>query len=340
MNNVHRHRFKPDQHIVVNEDVTKPTEEEEVELNSKTQLLLSALQMEIEGYPLPGDNRFEPTKTKYQPVTDMSPMFSLDCEMCMTGDEFAVTRVSIVDEQESVLLDTFVKPEKKITNYLTRFSGVTPQIMAATSTTLKKVHKLMRKVLPDDAIICGQSLNIDLKYLQLIHPYVIDTSVIYNLSGTRSVKTGLKTLAARFLGQEIQASHKDGHCSIEDAVATLRLVQLKLSQSATFGDNVLSNRKFRARDINGLCQTLPLSQYMETKDVKVSVFYDYVNDDADKFVTLFSSTSSGGSGSGGATAVNTSVGRQVREAVARCLAHSDKAICLVLTNQGLCYVHF
>lgn len=36
-------------------------------------------------------------------------------------------------------------------------------------------------------------------FLQMLHPYVIDTSVIYNLSGDRTRKTGLRRLAAEFL---------------------------------------------------------------------------------------------------------------------------------------------
>ena len=34
----------------------------------------------------------------------------------------------------------------------------------------------------------------------MFHPYVVDTSVIYNLSGTRSIKCGLRRLAWEFLG--------------------------------------------------------------------------------------------------------------------------------------------
>lgn len=35
---------------------------------------------------------------------------------------------------------------------------------------------------------------------QMFHPYCIDTSVIYNLTGIRKMKPGLKKLAAHFLG--------------------------------------------------------------------------------------------------------------------------------------------
>ncbi len=34
----------------------------------------------------------------------------------------------------------------------------------------------------------------------MFHPYVIDTSVIYNLAGNREIKPSLRRLSAQFLG--------------------------------------------------------------------------------------------------------------------------------------------
>lgn len=64
----------------------------------------------------------------------------------------------------------------------------------------------------------------------MMHPYVIDTSVIYNLSGERWRKPKLQALAWQFLGVKIQENAK-GHDSAEDSLSSLKLVQLKLSQS-------------------------------------------------------------------------------------------------------------
>lgn len=65
---------------------------------------------------------------------------------------------------------------------------------------------------------------------QMMHPYIIDTSVIYNTSGERKKKTKLARLAAEFLSETIQTG-KDGHDSIEDSWIALKLVQLKLQKS-------------------------------------------------------------------------------------------------------------
>lgn len=66
--------------------------------------------------------------------------------------------------------------------------------------------------------------------LQMMHPYCIDTSVIFNVTGDRYRKSKLKYLSEHFLKETIQTSNK-GHCPVEDSSASLRLAQLKLSES-------------------------------------------------------------------------------------------------------------
>lgn len=48
-------------------------------------------------------------------------VLALDCEMCQVeGDEYALTRISIVNWHGDVVMDELVIPEKPITNYLTQ----------------------------------------------------------------------------------------------------------------------------------------------------------------------------------------------------------------------------
>ncbi|XP_076750664.1 RNA exonuclease 5 isoform X2 [Xylocopa sonorina] len=215
----------------------------------RTKLLLSLCQMVEENYPVPLKGvlakrygNYVMTKDVYVEANAKSPMFGLDCEMCKTttGD-LELTRISLVDERMNIIYDSLVKPDNPITDYLTRFSGITKEMLHDVRTTLSDVQQALRKLLPMDAILVGQSLNSDLHTLRMMHPYIIDTSVIFNITGDRYRKTKLQTLVREFLGEKIQQS-KSGHCSTEDSQASMKLVQLKLANSVDYGDAVLLGR--------------------------------------------------------------------------------------------------
>lgn len=214
----------------------------------RTHLLLSGWQMVEECYPMPIKGLMEKkfagyvlSKDSYKDVTPSSPMFGIDCEMCQTCiRESELTRVSVVDEKGNLFYEELVKPDNKIIDYVTRYSGITHKMMVNVTKKLKDVQDDLRRLLPSDAILVGQSLGNDLHALKLMHPYVIDTSVIYNLSGDRQRKTKLQTLAKDFLNEQIQVSSK-GHCSVEDSLASLNLVKLKLSKHLYFGDAVMAD---------------------------------------------------------------------------------------------------
>lgn len=227
---------------------SKPAPTEDVV--PRTQLLLSALQLVDEGYPIPlrGDlaNRYLGyvfTKDSYLPVTNSSPLFGLDCEMCRTSAGInELTRISIVNESMESIYETLVRPENQIIDYLTQYSGITGAMMLNVTKTRADVQRDVRELLPADAILVGQSLQSDLIAMQMMHPYVIDTSCIFNLSGERRLKSKLQALSLEFLGEVIQ-DNPLGHDSIEDSVASLKLTKLKLAKGVDFGDAILSGRR-------------------------------------------------------------------------------------------------
>ena len=51
-----------------------------------------------------------------------------------------------------VIYHTLVKPEARITNYLTRYSGITEQLLANVDTRLSDLQRDLRELLPADAI--------------------------------------------------------------------------------------------------------------------------------------------------------------------------------------------
>ncbi|XP_028308334.1 RNA exonuclease 5 isoform X2 [Gouania willdenowi] len=156
-------------------------------------------------------------------VTDHSPLFGLDCEMCLTEKGYELARVSLVNNSGVCVLDELVKPENRIWNYLTRFSGITAAMLRPISTTLRDIQSKLLKLLPRDAILVGHSLNNDLLALKLIHPHVIDTSLLYKKDFGQ--RFSLKVLAETVLKKQIQNGEKMGHNPTEDAQAALELAQ-------------------------------------------------------------------------------------------------------------------
>lgn len=66
-----------------------------------------------------------------------------------------------------VVYETLVKPHNRITDYLTRFSGITKDSLVDVDVRLEDVQKNIRALLPPDTILVGQSLNFDLIALKV-----------------------------------------------------------------------------------------------------------------------------------------------------------------------------
>ena len=205
------------------ENVQKPQNTE----SDKLSLLLNLTQMLEEHYPLPLDgpmsqkySNYVFSKDLYQEVHENSPLYAIDCEMCLTSiGKLELTKICVVDQNLKSVYSTLVKPKNYIVNYLTRFSGVTKELLEKVDITLEDVQERLREILSPDSVWIGQSLNSDLNAMKMFHPYVIDTSVIYNISGNPGRKTSLKNLSHMFLGESIQDGN--GHDPEEDAKAAM-----------------------------------------------------------------------------------------------------------------------
>ncbi|XP_019505391.1 PREDICTED: putative RNA exonuclease NEF-sp isoform X1 [Hipposideros armiger] len=228
-----------------------------------TKCLLTKEEMEKFQFPLqgfPDCEDFVPTKCNGS-VTDSSPLFGLDCEMCLTSKGRELTRVALVAEGGGCVMDELVKPDNKILDYLTSFSGITKQSLDPVTTKLKDVQKKLKALLPASAVLVGHSLDLDLKALRMVHPYVIDTSLLYVREQGRRFK--LKFLAKAILGKDIQNPNRLGHDATEDARTALELAQYflkygpkKLEDPMNFSRKGLWNRQEFSNHFENHCVLL------------------------------------------------------------------------------------
>ncbi|XP_018427179.1 PREDICTED: apoptosis-enhancing nuclease-like [Nanorana parkeri] len=155
---------------------------------------------------------------------------AIDCEMVGTGPGGRISelaRCSIVDYRGDVVYDKYIKPQLPITDYRTRWSGITIRHMK-NAIPFKVAQKEILNILKDKRVI-GHAVQNDFKALRYYHPkeQTRDTSRIHLLiqMAELSHTPSLKSLAWCLLQKRIQVGKK-GHSSVEDAQTCMELYKL------------------------------------------------------------------------------------------------------------------
>ncbi|XP_048575616.1 uncharacterized exonuclease C637.09 isoform X2 [Nematostella vectensis] len=151
-----------------------------------------------------------------QPSKELTPMFAIDCEMCTTSEGLELTRVSVVEEDCTLLYDTFVKPDRPIIDYNTKYSGITAEMLDGVTVKLADVQKELQAIIPPGAIVAGHSLECDLKALKMAYDHVIDTAVVYGDGRGALYKPALRYLAQTYLNLLHKLSNSGVSCSFVD----------------------------------------------------------------------------------------------------------------------------
>ncbi|KAJ0396653.1 hypothetical protein P43SY_003002 [Pythium insidiosum] len=131
------------------------------------------------------------------------PFFAIDVECVATGtgvDDRDVARIAVVNEDEDVFYDRYVKPDKAIVSYLTQLTE-------------------LRQILPRESVIVGQSIKKDLEWLGLQkgddYKQMFDVADLFRIpmqskNGTiRYRNFSLRHVAKYLLGHDIQEADHD-----------------------------------------------------------------------------------------------------------------------------------
>lgn len=169
---------------------------------------------------------------------------ALDCEMVGSRDDkgkehSVLARLSVVDYLTSnVIIDALVQPDVKVTDWRTRYSGVTLGAMNAAVRSGRALRGTagaraeLWKYVDQETVIVGQSLRNDLDALQMVHLRLVDSGIVTAEAinvGSKSL-VALKTTCLELLDIKIQQANRRGHDSVEDSMAAREVVLFCLNE--------------------------------------------------------------------------------------------------------------
>lgn len=155
-----------------------------------------------------------------RPTKNITEEVAIDCEMVECFHHKSVlARVSIVNLFGHTLLDKYVAPPSKVTDYRTRYSGIRPRDLEGAQ-DFDSVRQEVAKIIKD-RIVVGHAIHHDFEVLKINHPpnKTRDTSQYFRYL-FQGRTPSLKKLCESVLKLKIQEGEHD---SVVDARATMKL---------------------------------------------------------------------------------------------------------------------
>jgi RNA exonuclease 1 len=136
-----------------------------------------------------------------------------------------VVSVTIIDCNEKLLLQEFIRPEGELKNLRTEITGLKVEDLHAYTKSLEEVLPVIQQI-ASAAILVGHDLSNDMRVLKFTHQHFVDTVALFPHKDRLPFKTKLRDLSLSILKQPIQYGKHD---PIEDATAALRLAKWHIS---------------------------------------------------------------------------------------------------------------
>ncbi len=170
-------------------------------------------------------------------VDPNAPAYAMDIECVAIGmghNDRAVAQIAVVDSNERVVLNCYVKPEQKITSYLSALTNLSPEKLAQ-GVSLTDAVAAVRRVLPSNAVLVGQNILKDISWIGLVEGK--DFSAMQDLGGLWRVWNAKYQNFSQFsLGHECKCllgyGQPEPHDAVSDSIVSMRLYLLHKKLSA------------------------------------------------------------------------------------------------------------
>ena len=173
------------------------------------------------------------------PVLPQGPVYCIDVECAATGtghNDREMIQIGLVDSNETVLCNLYVTPDKAVVSYLTPLTGINAELIAQYGMPKVQALAALKACLPPNAIIVGQNISTDIKWLELQEGR--DFGSLVDLVGLfRTWNERYKSFS--YFGLEHEVSMLLGindagqaHNAVTDAIKSMRLFNLYLSLQA------------------------------------------------------------------------------------------------------------